>query len=260
MKALEKDRQRRYETADGLAMDLQRYLDNEPVVARPPSRWYRLRKLVHRNKAVFAAGAAVAVALVIGLGASTWLFVREREARQEQARLREQAERREKMTQAAMLVNQNQFAEADGLAGRVSAPPLSLEAVTAFRSLGTWHALNGRWRQAAERFTTLLKIDSVASWDTISGDFLSAGPTLIASDDLEGYERFRHGAVARVRGTTDPIVAERTVKVSLLLPADPSAMESLSPLAAVAENSFVRGGPGGVMRCSCRPGGAFLWP
>jgi len=260
MKALEKDRQRRYETAYGLAMDLQRYLDNEPVVARPPSRWYRLRKLVHRNRAVFAAGAAVAVALVIGLGASTWLFVREREARQEQARLREQAERREKMTQAAMLVNQNQFAEADGLAGRVSAPPLSLEAVTAFRSLGTWHALNGRWRQAAERFTTLLKIDSVASWDTISGDFLSVGPTLIASDDLEGYERFRRGAVARVRGTTDPIVAERTVKVSLLLPADPSAMESLSPLAAVAENSFVRGGPGGVMRCSCRLGGAFLWP
>jgi serine/threonine protein kinase len=245
MKTLEKDRQRRYETADGLAMDLQRYLDNEPVVARPPSRWYRLRKLVHRNKAVFAAGAAVAVALVIGLGTSTWLFVREREARQEQARLREEAERREKMTQAAMLVNQNQFAEADGLAGRVSAPPLSLEAVTAFRSLGTWHALNGRWRQAAERFTTLLKIDSVASWDTISGDFLSAGPTLIASDDLEGYERFRRGAIARVRGTPDPVIAERTVKISLLLPADKKVMESLAPLAAVAENSFVRGGPGG---------------
>ena len=68
MKALEKDRTRRYETANGLAMDVQRYLNNEPVVARPPSRMYRLQKLVRRNKIVFAAGGAVALALLIGLG------------------------------------------------------------------------------------------------------------------------------------------------------------------------------------------------
>src|SRR5262249_37171440 len=52
MKALEKDRGRRYETASSLALDIQRYLNNEPVVARPPSRWYRLQKLVRRNRAV----------------------------------------------------------------------------------------------------------------------------------------------------------------------------------------------------------------
>jgi eukaryotic-like serine/threonine-protein kinase len=245
MKALEKDRQRRYETANSLAMDLQRYLDNEPVIARPPSRWYRLRKLVHRNKAVFASGAAVAAALVIGLGTSTWLFFREREARQEQARLREEAERREMMTQAAMLVNQDRWEEADGLARRVSAAPLSLEAVSAFRSLGSWHALNGRWRQAAERFTTLLQVNPVVSWDAISGDFLSAGPALIASGNLDGYERFRRGAIARVAGTSDPVIAERTIKVSLLLPADREVMNSLSPLAAVAENSLPRSVPSG---------------
>jgi eukaryotic-like serine/threonine-protein kinase len=243
MKALEKDRQRRYETANGLAMDLQRYLDNEPVVARPPSRWYRLRKLVRRNKAVFAAGAAVAAALIIGLGTSTWMFIREREARQEQARLREEAERREKMTQAAMLVNQNRLAEADELARRVSAAPPSLEAVAAFRSLGTWHALNGRWCQASARFATLLRINPVVSWDSISGDFLSAGPTMIACGDLDGYERFRREIIARVSGTSDPVIAERTLKVSLLLPADPEVMESLSPLATAAEKSLLGGGP-----------------
>ena len=245
MKALEKDRQRRYETANGLAMDLQRYLDNEPVVARPPSRSYRLRKLVRRNKAVFAGGAAVAAALVVGLGTSTWLFIREREARQEQARLREEAERREKMTQAAMLVNQDRPPEADELARRVSVAPQSLEAVSAFRSLGSWHALNGRWRQAAERFTTLLKVDPVVSWDAISGDFLSAGPALIASGNLEDYERFRREAIARVAGTADPVIAERTLKVSLLLPADQGVMDSLSRLAAIAENSLTRNGPSG---------------
>ena len=84
MKALEKDRNRRYETANGLAMDIQRYLNTEPVVARPPSRVYRLQKLVRRNRVVFAAGGAVALALLIGLGLSTWLFFREREARRQE--------------------------------------------------------------------------------------------------------------------------------------------------------------------------------
>jgi len=55
MKALEKDRARRYETANGLAMDIERYLADEPVVARPPSRLYRFRKLVRRNRVTFLA-------------------------------------------------------------------------------------------------------------------------------------------------------------------------------------------------------------
>src|SRR5262249_34780699 len=50
MKALEKDRSRRYETANGFAMDVQRYLADEPVLAGPPSAWYRLRQIVRRNK------------------------------------------------------------------------------------------------------------------------------------------------------------------------------------------------------------------
>jgi len=71
MKALEKDRARRYETANGLATDIQRHLNNEPVVARPPSNLYRFQKLVRRNKLAFAASTAVAGALVLGLIAST---------------------------------------------------------------------------------------------------------------------------------------------------------------------------------------------
>src|SRR5258708_6966740 len=67
MKCLEKDRTRRYETANALAMDLQRHLNDEPVVACPPSRTYRFQKLVRRHKLAFAAGMAVLVALVAGL-------------------------------------------------------------------------------------------------------------------------------------------------------------------------------------------------
>jgi serine/threonine protein kinase len=86
MKALEKDRNRRYQTANGLGMDVQRYLNNEPVFARPPSKWYRLQKLARRNKTTFVAVAAVSVALIAGFGISTRLFLKERQARQEQAR------------------------------------------------------------------------------------------------------------------------------------------------------------------------------
>ena len=81
MKCLEKDRQRRYETASGLAMDIQRHLANEPVTARPPSAAYKLQKAWQRNKVVFTAGAVVAVALLAGIGVSTWQAVVATQAR-----------------------------------------------------------------------------------------------------------------------------------------------------------------------------------
>ncbi len=92
MKCLEKDRARRYETANALAADIQRHLINEPVVARPPSTAYRFSRLVRRNKLAFAAASAVAGALLLGLIAAAWQAVRATKAGQ-QARLAEQAER-----------------------------------------------------------------------------------------------------------------------------------------------------------------------
>src|SRR5262249_17440939 len=65
MKALEKDRARRFEPANSLAIDIQRYLADEPVQACPPSAWYRFRKFVRRNKAVLATTALVSTALVL---------------------------------------------------------------------------------------------------------------------------------------------------------------------------------------------------
>ncbi|PWU22029.1 MAG: hypothetical protein C5B50_00285 [Verrucomicrobia bacterium] len=67
LKALEKDRNRRYETANAFAMDIQRHLVHEPVVARPPSRAYLLRKTVRRNRPAFVVAAAVALVLVAGV-------------------------------------------------------------------------------------------------------------------------------------------------------------------------------------------------
>jgi serine/threonine protein kinase len=95
MKCLEKDRQRRYETANGLAADLKRHLDNEPVTARPPSQLYRLQKMVRRNKAATVGVASVALALVLGLGLAMAALVRERAARE-----REQVARQRERTQS----------------------------------------------------------------------------------------------------------------------------------------------------------------
>jgi len=90
MKALEKDRARRYESANGLAMDIQRHLADEPVMARPPSAPYRVQKLFRRNKIAVTAAGAVTAALVIGFGLSTWLFFKEK-ANRERAVEAEQA-------------------------------------------------------------------------------------------------------------------------------------------------------------------------
>jgi eukaryotic-like serine/threonine-protein kinase len=82
MKALEKNRARRYDTPSEFAADIARHLGHEPVLARPPSTAYRLGKTIRRNKLAFAAGGAIAAALVVGLSVSTWMFFRERDARE----------------------------------------------------------------------------------------------------------------------------------------------------------------------------------
>ena len=76
MKALEKDRARRYETVNGLARDLERYLAGDPVEAGPPSTTYRLRKFAGRHRVGLAMAATMAVLLVAGVVVSTWMAVR----------------------------------------------------------------------------------------------------------------------------------------------------------------------------------------
>ena len=107
MKALEKDRNRRYETANGFAMDVQRYLTDEPVLACPPSMAYRLQKFARRNKVALATTGVVALALVSGMLLATWqairathaegvaqeLFEGEKNARQDADASRKQAEK-----------------------------------------------------------------------------------------------------------------------------------------------------------------------
>jgi serine/threonine protein kinase len=259
MKALEKDRNRRYQTANALAMDVQRYLNNEPILARPPTRLYRLQKLIRRNKVAFAAGAAVAVALAAGLTVSIWLLLRERQLRQravaaerEQARLRDIAERglateaelrrqseaREKIIQAAALIGQAAYAEADQLIAQLPAEHSTMEGAAVFRTLGDWSALQGNWPAARDRFWQLHQASRIDEPSYTSLDCTRTAAAFVEAGDRAGYERFRQEAIQTFGGTADPVVAERTFKNCLLLPGSESLMQSLTPLVQLAKSSL----------------------
>jgi WD40 repeat protein/serine/threonine protein kinase len=113
MKCLEKHRTRRYETANGLAFDLKRHLNNEPVLACPPSTAYRFQKAFQRNKLAWSAAAAVVFALIIGLGLTTWQFI-------DKSRAYKRAVIAEQTTEKARTAefSQRQRAEAEALRAR----------------------------------------------------------------------------------------------------------------------------------------------
>ena len=145
MKALEKDRSRRYETASGFAADVRRYLGEEPVEARPPSAWYRFRKLARRNKLALTTAGLVAGALVLGTAVATWQSVRAtREAgRATDAEARALAERDEK-----------ERARAEAVAARKKAEDFAerLKETTALVGRAQTHVQQGRWSSAHAAF------------------------------------------------------------------------------------------------------------
>jgi serine/threonine protein kinase/Tfp pilus assembly protein PilF len=116
MKALEKDRNRRYETASALAADVQHYLHDEPVAAGPPSTWYRVRKFARRNRLVLAVAAGFLVMVALAAGSVGWAL-RDRSLRHEQAVL-EAAKTRGDIDR---LRRQGQWAAAVALAQRAEA-------------------------------------------------------------------------------------------------------------------------------------------
>src|SRR5687768_13512976 len=109
MRALEKDRDRRYETANGFAADVRRYLNDEPVQACPPSAGYRLRKFVRRNRRVVGTVAAFVLVLVLGLVVSTVMAVRatraETVAKREEQRATREKERAELQAAISLAVS-----------------------------------------------------------------------------------------------------------------------------------------------------------
>jgi WD40 repeat protein/tRNA A-37 threonylcarbamoyl transferase component Bud32 len=123
MKCLEKDRTRRYETVNGLAMDIRRHLDNQPVLARPPTTAYRLQKALRRHKVVVAAGAAIAAALVLGvIGTTLGLLRAEDQRRTAEKAMQDECIQEEKALNAMNAEKEQRMrAETEELAARRAA-------------------------------------------------------------------------------------------------------------------------------------------
>ena len=236
MKCLEKDRSRRYETVNGLALDLGRFLANEPVAARPPSRFYRFRKFVDRNRAACVSALLITLTVLAGLAVSTGMYLRENAALKEQQRLRQQAQARANVSQASLLLSQGRTDEADATLRQspLSTIEPSREATEVFRSLGDWHLLHHRWNAAAECYLLLPLANRFIPSEEIpdTGDMIRTAPVLLLAGMDKSYDAHRVVLAERFAGTTTLNTAEQLVKMCLLRPAPSGFIERLQPAAA----------------------------
>ncbi|MDB6079257.1 MAG: serine/threonine protein kinase [Akkermansiaceae bacterium] len=239
MKAMQSNRNRRYQTVNALAADIQRTLDNQPVSARPPGGLYTLGKFVRRNQVAVASGVAVIASLVVGLGTSTLLYIRARDANVEATRagsaesyLRHQAQARANLSKAAILLADGNVSEADAL---LKENPLesiepSREAADLFRSLARLNAAFGRWAEAAHCYT-VIRQGRVSYLQANVDDILTVGPAFLENNDLAAYETFRQDALASSAPGLSTTKAQETLKACLLMPATPKILEALEPAA-----------------------------
>jgi eukaryotic-like serine/threonine-protein kinase len=239
-RAMEKDRQRRYATANGLAADVRRYLQKLPVSAHPTSRIYTLRKLVRRNRLAFFSAAVVTFTLVSGLSTSTWLFFREREAREHEARLLAEAEDAERLSRAVFLTRERDFDAADKLLKQIKTPLTtpSLDAVSAYRTIGNQFAQQGRWREAADHFLVLLQLDGMDFWKSVATDYLSCGDVLIECGDSAGYDKFRQAAISQLSKTQNLDGQQTILKICLLIAPDKNLLQQLQLFADNIQRNF----------------------
>src|SRR6185369_16516357 len=253
LRCLEKDRTRRYATANALAMDIERFLHEEAVLARPPSQLYRLQKLVLRNRMVCLLGAATVMALVLGTAISTIMFFRERDARTAQALLTREAQLREQASHVALLVTQRRFEEADKLVQGLPLHKPSVEIAAELRALGDWHATKGRWQQAAVRFGALVRVDELDGSDASSLDQLRLAAALLQAGDRRGYEQWRQTMPAKFTPAAGQ-VPSALIKACLLLPAPSPILQWLaaaSEMERASNATGVRIHPGDQLAVAC---------
>jgi len=244
IKALEKERARRYETVNALVRDIERHLASEPVAARPPSRVDRFRKVVRRNKLAVAAGVAVFAALVLGLGVSTWLFLGEKEARrlaqaamekQEKLRLRAEEEvvksRALAQSLQSLLQRFGTGLTHDGAELRrwldqlTAADRTQLETTERMRLHAYLLGSVGRIAEAGAELKHLLELTpndgELSHWRSA---------TLLHTGQEDAYRAHARWSLQHFKSTKDPLEAERVVKDSLVLPSpdlDLNAVDTL---------------------------------
>jgi tetratricopeptide (TPR) repeat protein len=172
MKALEKDRRRRHETANDFAADVMRFLSDKPVEACPPSLWYRSRKYARRNRVALATGAVLALALVAGTGVSTWQAMR--------------AVKAERRTSSALAVARSNFRAAEERRAEAETQRRRSEEQSALAR----RAVDEMYTQVAEQW-----LSNVAGMTPVQIQFLEKA--------LAYYEQFAHTSAEDLAGRAD---------------------------------------------------------
>jgi serine/threonine protein kinase/tetratricopeptide (TPR) repeat protein len=237
MKALEKDRTRRYESASGFAADLHRYLTNELVVARPPSTVYRFQKLVRRNQTTFLAAAAVFAAILLGSGFSIYELRRalaaERLARKaDETKLEMLNEQRrhqvigEHLQNAGLLLSQGKVDETEDEMSRTE--PYPSDSVI-YNVLGMVHAQRGNLAGAIRDFSKSVEDDPT---NQTAYHYLT--PLFLRTGDAGSYNRNRQAMLQQFVGTTDPVAAWQVALDNLLLPPAAGDLPAIKRLIATA--------------------------
>lgn len=269
MKAMEKDRTRRYPTANGLSMDIERYLGGEVILARPPSALYKARKLIARNKLLFSGLGIIFFLLVAGLVITSQLWMVQKQAAQ--AALR-QAEIMRLESSAVWLVSQSKFSEAESdfrkalgirrqFLGGEPPNPLVVDTyvkllqkenknaeVDAFlrefltpgrltepQFLELAHiyanelATKGRWHEAAADAAAFVKTQP-----DNPALYHTLAPLLVAEKDIQGYRDLCRQIIPRFGRTQDPFIADQMAKDCLILPSSGADLQAVGALADVA--------------------------
>lgn len=237
MKALEKERDRRYETANEFGRDLERYLRNEPVTARPSGMLYHLLKMVRRNRIMVGGVAAVFAALIFSLVVSVWGLRQEKAARRAaesalamETRLRQRADARAKIAQADALTKSGNYDKAEQLLKEIAPssrePDVQIAGVC--RAVGIWRASQNQWQQAANYFKMLEEVNSLDTPEVASADGLLCGPALIQSGDTNGYEALRNALLTKFINASNPVIVQQVCRSALLLPASAGRVAQFS--------------------------------
>jgi hypothetical protein len=226
MKTLEKDRNRRYETANGFAADVQRYLADEPVQACPPSVGYRLRKFARRNKGGLAVAALVLFFLVL-LGSGLGWAVRDRAAREAEA-IQQQAARQGKV---AGQVESN-FAEVDRLEREQKWPEAQFVARRAEAAVAGGEADAETAERVRQRVKDLTLIDRL---EQIRLERISMFGTLVAEADRYYALAFRDYGVDLDELTVEASIERLKARPELVIPLAAGLDEWVSVRRAVSK-------------------------
>jgi eukaryotic-like serine/threonine-protein kinase len=251
MRALEKDRNRRYESAGALAADVERYLADEPVAAGPPSAWYRARKYARRHRRLLVTAGIVAAALIGATAVSTWQAVEATAARRlaDRRAENERQARQEAAQEATVSSAVNDFLQMD-LLRLADRQVQSEEGLVADPNLTVRQALHRAAAKIGQRFQDQPMVEA-AIRATIGEAYMGVGDDRLGvahlSRSLELYEANRPPDHPQVLQTIDRLadayaslyrwpeaaaLRERAVNVvtASLGPDHPDTLESLNKL------------------------------